>query len=256
MKLRARDAARWVFRAMMTAIPDGAALPVLTGPLRGARWRKHGPFTGYITGRYEHEVQRAFARHVHPGDTVYDLGAHHGFYTVLGARFAGPRGRVVACEPNDRNADQIEANVAVNRLTDCCAVVRAAVGDRTGTAEFQTFIDPSPTGTLVGRLVGVRAHQDSALEEVERIWSVEATTVDALAGRYGPPRVVKCDVEGAESRVLRGAAHILRAARPVWILSLHNADEEQACSACLEALGYRVTLVAKVMETVVLAVPT
>jgi hypothetical protein len=81
----ARRTARAVFHAVMDAIPDGTAVPVLSGPLRGARWRKQGPFTGYITGRYEHEVQRAFARLIHPGDTVYDLGAHHGFYAVLAA---------------------------------------------------------------------------------------------------------------------------------------------------------------------------
>lgn len=251
----ARHTARAVFRAMMEAIPDGTALPVLAGPLRGARWRKQGPFTGYITGRYEHEVQPVFAGLIRPGDTVFDLGAHHGFYTVLAARLAGPKGRVVACEPNSCNADHIASNLTVNGFADRCAVVRAAVADRTGSVQFQTFVDPSPTGTLVGRLVGVHAHRDAGAEMVDRVWTVDATTVDALADRYGPPRVIKCDVEGAESRVLRGAARVLRDARPAWILSLHNADEERKCAAVLAANGYDCTLVARVVENVVLAVP-
>jgi len=253
--LSPRDTARAVFRAMMGAVPDGTALPVLSGPLRGAWWRRQGPFTGYITGRYEYEVQRIFARLIRRGDRVYDLGAHHGFYAVLAARRAGPGGRVVACEPNDWNADQIVSNLAVNALADRCVVVRAVVGEREGTAKFQTFVDRSPTGTLVGRVVGVRGHRGSATEQVDRVWTVEATTVDALAGRYGPPRVIKCDVEGAESRVLRGAARVMQDARPLWILSLHNADEVRRCAAILGANRYDCSLVAQVVETVVLAVP-
>jgi FkbM family methyltransferase len=136
---------------------------------------------------------------------------------------------VIACEPNDWNADQIVSNVTVNGFVDRCVVVRAAVADRAGTVQFQTFVDPSPTGTLVGRLVGVHAHRDSGAEQVERVWPVEATTVDVLAARYGLPHVIKCDVEGAESRVLQGAERVLREARPAWILSLHNADEERKC---------------------------
>ena len=253
--MSARDTARAVFRAMMSAVPDGAAVPVLTGPLRGARWRRQGPFTGYITGRYEYEVQRVFARLIRKGDRVYDLGAHHGFYALLAARRVGPRGYVVACEPNDWNADQIDSNLAVNGLADRCLVVRAAVGEQVGTAKFQTFVDPSPTGTLVGRVVGVRGHLGPAAEQVDRVWTVEATTVDALAARYGPPRVIKCDVEGAESRVLRGATRVMYDAPPVWILSLHNPDEVRRCAAVLGAHGYHCSLVARVVESVVLAVP-
>jgi FkbM family methyltransferase len=240
---------------MMDLIPDGTAVPVLSGPLRGARWWKHGPFTGYITGRYEHAVQRVFAAQIGPGDCVYDLGSHHGFYAVLAARRAGRTGRVLACEPNDANAHHILSNLTVNQLLDRCVVVRAAVGERAGTAQFQTFVDPSPTGTLVGRLAEVRAHLDPPEEHVERLWTVEATTVDVLADRYGPPRVIKCDVEGAESRVLRGAARVLRDARPAWVLSLHNADEERDCGGLLDAYGYTWTVVADVVERVVLAVP-
>src|SRR5690349_19390521 len=141
-----------VARRVIKAFPDGTSLPVLSGPLRGARWRKCGPFSGYVTGRYEHRQQRAFAALVRPGDIVYDLGAHHGFYTVLAARLVGPRGRVVACEPQARNCAEIRRNLALNGFAERCAVVEAAVGDREGVADVQTATDPSPTGTLGGKL--------------------------------------------------------------------------------------------------------
>jgi hypothetical protein len=51
-----------------------------------------------------------------------------------------------------------------------------------------------------------------------------------IRGRFSP----RPD-EGAESRVLRGAARVMHDARPVWILSLHNADEVRRCAAVLDA---------------------
>ena len=40
----------------------------------------------------------AFARWIEPGDTVLDVGANVGFFTVLAAHLTGPTGRVVAVE--------------------------------------------------------------------------------------------------------------------------------------------------------------
>src|SRR5688500_12933920 len=39
-------------------------------------------------------------KYVRPGDSVFDIGAHLGFYTLLLAKLAGPEGKVFAFEPN------------------------------------------------------------------------------------------------------------------------------------------------------------
>lgn len=42
---------------------------------------------------------------------------------------------------------------------------------------------------------------------------MSAVRLDDVAGDWPPPRVVKIDVEGAETAVLRGASRLLREAR-------------------------------------------
>lgn len=50
----------------------------------------------------QHEifVQQTYLQHgvrIRPGDTVLDVGANIGFFTLQAAELAGPRGRVIRC---------------------------------------------------------------------------------------------------------------------------------------------------------------
>jgi len=78
--------------------PDGAVRRVITGPLRGFRYRV-SPITGmeaWYSG-HERDMQRAMAAYVRAGDTVLDVGANWGIHSLLLSRLVGPRGRVIAC---------------------------------------------------------------------------------------------------------------------------------------------------------------
>src|SRR4051794_1920829 len=48
---------------------------------------------------YEGPEVRFMSRWVRPGDTVVDVGAHVGLFTLHAARLVGPVGRVLAFEP-------------------------------------------------------------------------------------------------------------------------------------------------------------
>jgi hypothetical protein len=90
---------RWYGRAIrwpLRCVPRDVTVPILQGPLRGARWVVGSHTHGCWFGSYEADRQRAFVRLVRPGAVVYDLGANVGFYTLLAARLAGPAGRVLA----------------------------------------------------------------------------------------------------------------------------------------------------------------
>src|SRR5690349_2700140 len=53
---------------------------------------------------------------IRPGMTVVDCGAHHGLYTVVLGKLAGPAGKVFAYELFPENARTIDLNVRLNRL--------------------------------------------------------------------------------------------------------------------------------------------
>lgn len=196
----------------------------MAGPLRGARWLacSRGKLLRVLSGRYEPEQTDLFVEHVRPGDTVFDVGAHAGYYTLLASTLVGPSGRVCAFEPDPGNVRALRGNVETNGCTNV-RIEEAAVADGAGTARFG-----GGSGSGTGRLT----------EEGER--EVSTLALDDYAERSElVPSVVKIDVEGAEHRVLRGASVTLRRASPVLFLSLHGRAPRRACLELLGDAGYR-----------------
>src|SRR5262249_49840783 len=64
---------------------------------------------------------------------------------------------------------------------------------------------------------------------------VELSTVDALIANGVPePDFIKCDVEGAESRVIAGARDLIARRHPTWLLETF--EDEVLTQLC--SLGY------------------
>lgn len=198
-------------------------LPIVRGRLRGRWWdpASRGKVLRILGGTYEPEQTRLFERHLHPGATVLDVGAHVGYYTLLSSVLVGAGGRVVAFEPNPANAGFLRRHVAINRLANV-SIEEAAVADAIGSARFD-FGTGSGTGHLA---------TEGALE-------VRTVTLDAICGERGlAPHAVKIDVEGAEQAVLSGGRETLARHRPVIFLSTHGAEVHGACLALLREIGY------------------
>lgn len=175
-----------------------------------------------LTGRYEPEQTESFVNHVRPGDTVLDVGAHAGYYTLLASRLVGAEGRVWAFEPEPRNVRYLRGNVEANGRANV-RVEPSAVSDVEGSARFG-----AGTGSGTGRLTAGGEHE------------VRTVTLDGVCEREGlVPTALKVDVEGAEERVFRGADETLRSARPVIFLSTHGPELRRACLDRLERAGYR-----------------
>jgi FkbM family methyltransferase len=198
--------------------------PILAGALRGRWWllESRGKLARILLGSYEPEQTRLFRETIRAGDTVLDVGAHVGYYTVLSAVLTGPSGSVWSFEPNPRNAGFLRRHVEINALGQV-RVEQAAVSDAAGTARFD-FGTGSGTGHLA----------DAGAIEVRTL-----RLDDFCAAHRIVPRVVKVDVEGAEAAVLAGFAATVEAARPVIFLSTHGAEPHARCVAWLGERGYR-----------------
>jgi len=177
-------------------------LPVLRGPARGIRLPLTEP--RYLFGSYESPVQAALAAHLRPGDVFWDVGAHIGFFTLLGSRLVGAEGRVHAFEPLPRNRRLLEAALAANGSTNV-EVHELAVTSSTGEA-------------------ALKGHRSSAMWSLmenkgtdERL-TTPTTTLDDLRGSFEPPHVLKVDVEGVEYEVMRGGTRFLDEHRPLLIV--------------------------------------
>jgi FkbM family methyltransferase len=158
-------------------------------------------------GRWEPRTLARFAELVRPGDTVLDVGAHFGIYTLLASELVGPSGRVVAFEPDPVSRSQLERNVRGARASNV-EVRPEAVADSHG------------GGRLTAGALGTG---DTSLTGGEHGLQVPTVTLSAFcAEREVTPDVLKVDVEGGEAAVLGGASpDLLRGLRAV-ILEVHE----------------------------------
>jgi FkbM family methyltransferase len=158
---------------------------------------------------YEPGVTDAVVTALKPGDVFIDVGAHFGYFAVLAAAVVGPRGRVIAFEPQAAARDALETTIQRNEAAARVDVVACALADTTGEATM--FVD--------GR-AGERTTIEPSLGRTRRqvtfqpAGTVPITTLDAWLAEYpglaGRVRCVKIDVEGAEARALAGMAGVLR----------------------------------------------
>lgn len=170
-----------------------------------------------VFGTYERPETQWLEAHVSAGDTVVDIGANIGYFTMLMARAVGPGGRVHAFEPVDENADLLERSVAENRFDDRVVAHRMALGNVTGAAALATLTLAAGSQNSGGSFLAGPADVPSGHER--RTVAVSRLDDLVLGERVS---LVKIDVEGAEPLVFDGARGLLRRDAP-WILSEINA---------------------------------
>lgn len=208
-----------LLRLPLRLIPKEAVLPILQGPLRGVRWIVGSGNHSCWLGTYEPWIQAEFVRSIHRADVVYDLGANVGLYTLLASRLGAT---VIAVEPHPSHLVYLRRHLRLNRCGDV-HVIEGAVLD----VEGPTYIE----GT------GGEAHL------ADQGQPISGTTLDGMIRSQPVPTFIKCDVEGAELRVLHGATMLLRRHHPRWVLSTHSRSLREACLAILTASGYVVRVV-------------
>lgn len=200
--------------------------PIPFGPLRGARWAPAagGKVGRFFAGTYEEDQTEVFCRHVEPGQTVIDIGANVGYYTLLASRLVGASGTVVACEPEPLNASYLRRHVQANRLENV-TILEIAVGREQGTVGFTRG---------KGRGRGHMA-EDGEL-------TVPVRTLDAVVAELAlEPAHLKIDVEGAEADLLHGALETVRRFRPLIFLATHGRDVHEESCVLLRGEGYELS---------------
>src|SRR5262245_58724918 len=80
-------------------------------------------------GVWEPFETRIFSRLCRSGDTVLDLGANIGWYSVLAAKILDGAGQVLASKPDPTKARLLEMKAAISDLHGISQMFRTAVGD-------------------------------------------------------------------------------------------------------------------------------
>lgn len=195
-------------------------------------WIEVNPRTGreVCEGTPEPGIQKSIAQYLRPGMVFYDVGANIGFFTLAAARLVGETGKVFSFEPDAETAVRLRSNASHNGFA-WVSVIEAALWSRAGEVSFATADASVSPDHGVGRVTKIAESHSIA---------VAATTLDDFCKDHAAPDLLKCDVEGAEVEVLRGAAHLLRDHHPAIICELHSSECEAGVCDILTQNSYRV----------------
>jgi FkbM family methyltransferase len=196
--------------------------------------RRVAPLEMLNFGDYERPCIEGIVSLVDEGACVFDVGANIGWHALTIARRV-PRARVFAFEPVPWTFRELEGNIALNKGARVKAF-ELGFSDSEGERTF--FVRPGESDNACS---AEAADAPDARQVICRL-----TRLDAFV-EAGGHRVdyIKCDVEGGELSVFRGAVETLRRDKPVvftemlrkWAARFGYHPNE--IIAMLEGLGYR-----------------
>jgi FkbM family methyltransferase len=174
-------------------------------------------------GEYSQGEAQLFAQIVGPGATAIDAGANIGALTVFLSQTVGPRGRVIAIEPQRAMYQLLCTNLALNEIANVRAL-HAGAGRTAGRA-FVPDYDYARPGNFGGVELG-----DTQGEPVDII------TIDSL--RLPQCQLIKIDVEGQEQAVIAGAVETIMRCRPILYVENDRRDRSPELIRQIQALDY------------------
>ncbi len=156
---------------------------------------------------YENLIRRDYLSggiRLKPGDTVVDIGANIGSFTVLAASIVGPGGRVIALEPVSGTFARLQKNVGLNRLENVTCR-NEAVDSRAGTLEIRVaaksalssaFSDVDGTATVPADVESVPTITLEQVRDEEHLDRINLLKVDCEGSEYAifnelPPHVAR-----------------------------------------------------------------
>jgi FkbM family methyltransferase len=159
--------------------------------------------------RYEPRTTDFLVDSLKPGDVFVDVGASHGYFTLIAASRVGRAGRVYAFEPNPPVFRQLADHVRLNGFDDRVRLADIALADTNGEATF--FVSRCATNSGLSSLKVTEPRVRAGVLSPQHSVRVTAETFDCWYGRTKPGSiaVVKIDVEGAEDRVFDGMTSTL-----------------------------------------------
>ena len=174
----------------------------------------------------------AFLSHfVDPGDTIIDLGAHIGTFSIPLAKKAGRAGLVIAVEADARNYELLAANAQRSGANVNIRTLNVIVGKEGGI--YELIRDKNNTG--MSQMFLALAKSDAG---------VRGTSLSEIAKGIPKVDVVKIVVQGMELEVLANAEQLLQMKPLLYVqvqrqtLEDHGTNPEQL-GDFLRSRGFR-----------------
>jgi len=139
---------------------------------------------------YEQETTIFLRNHLKKEQTVWDVGANIGYFSLEFARSVGPEGKVLSFEPHPEIFQVLQRNVKRNKYNNI-SLFNQACGSEPG--QTKLFFSTENEGNH--KIVENSNSNNFALTEV--------VSLSSFLGEY-TPSLIKMDIEGAELLALQG----------------------------------------------------
>lgn len=194
----------------------------------------------YRYGFFEPDLTRIVIDSVNPGDVVFDIGTHFGYYSLLASHLVGTQGQVHSFEPTRHTHEVVRSNVqARGNVT----LTNAAAWSETTELKFKDY---GMTMSAFNSLYEAKLEDAVARTLQPTEYTVAALSIDEYVAAKGVrPSFIKIDAENAEHDILVGMKRTLDDIRPLVTLEVGDvkAGTHKDSAAAVHLLiqhGYRV----------------
>jgi FkbM family methyltransferase len=172
-------------------------------------------------------------KHFNPkkGDTIIDIGAAFGLYTITSSKQVGPNGKVIAIEAHPDSFEMLNRNIKLNGLTNITTLNYAVYSRKTKVKIYSNY-------TIMSERIREKKVKEKFVE-------VNADTLDNMLQQNGISQEInwiKIDVEGAEYEVLKGACNTLSNSKDIALyIEIHGQNNYQPIIELLNSHSINVT---------------
>jgi FkbM family methyltransferase len=179
---------------------------------------------------HEEDIRKQF--YPKKGDTVIDIGAAFGLYTIIASKRVGANGKVIAIEAHPGNYEMLNRNIKLNGLTNVIPLNYAVYSRETKVKIYSNYT-----------IMSERMREEQVKE---KFVEVNADTLDSILQQNGIRQEqinwIKIDVEGAEFEVLKGAHNTLSNSKDIALyIEIHGQRNYQPIIEFLYSYNINVT---------------
>jgi FkbM family methyltransferase len=170
-------------------------------------------------GFYEEGLSNIFMRYLKPGMTFFDVGAHFGYYTLLGASLVDTQGQVHSFEPTPSSYNILKTNVS--RKTNIRINNKALFSEKKDLLLKDYGIRYSAFNTIYNSKLDKNTIQKSDITE----HIIEGITLDDYVESNSViPDFIKIDAEGSEYDILVGGQKTIEKYHPLITIEVGDTD--------------------------------
>lgn len=152
-----------------------------------------------------------FQKNIKDNDVLWDIGSHHGHYSIFAASLVNGNNQVFSFEPDAAARAVQRKNIDLNKFGQKIKLFDFAMSGSDGDIFFN-----SQGGNANSHIIKNISNLNRG-----KVVTIRGRSIDSLLLELPKPTFVKIDTEGAEIDILKGAANLLAMKDVTFICELH-----------------------------------